>query len=293
MQFSIFHLGRKNKQMNCSIEDLYKSFRTALKSFIAARTRDDKLAEDLVQDTFVKLADYCNRGCECRHPKSFLFKTAPAEANLGLGCGNPTAIAGMKPGETVLDLGSGAGFDCFLAANQVGPQGHVIGIDMTPEMIEKARTIALRRGTRNVEFRLGEIEHLPMADNSVDVIISNCVVNLAPDKPKVFREAYRVLKSGGRLAVSDTALLKELPENIKNSLDAHVACIAGAIPIDAYKPILEQAGFRNIRITVKTASNCVSSDTTDPIGRSVIKEYGDEIQLNEFITSIYIEGTKE
>ncbi len=217
---------------------------------------------------------------------------APSEANLGLGCGNPTAIAGLHPGEIVLDLGSGAGFDCFLAASKVGPTGRVIGVDMTPEMVDKARAIARESGTVNVEFRLGEIENLPVADASVDVVISNCVVNLAPDKLRVFQEALRVLKPAGRLAISDTALLKDLPDSIRHSMNAHAACIAGAMGVDRYTSLLEQAGFRDVRVTVKAASSCISADTPDPIGQAVVKEYGGEVPLGDFVASVYVEGTK-
>ena len=157
------------------------------------------------------------------------LESVPEGANLGLGCGNPTALLSLKEGEVVLDLGSGAGFDCFLAANKVGKTGKVIGIDMTPEMLKKARENATKGGYSNVEFHLGEIEDLPVNDNSVDVVLSNCVINLSPDKEKVFQEAYRVLKPGGRFAVSDIVLLKTLPDFIKNSVEAYVGCISGAI----------------------------------------------------------------
>src|SRR5512136_318526 len=156
------------------------------------------------------------------------LSAAPEGANLGLGCGNPTALASLKEGETVLDLGSGAGFDCFLAANKVGKSGKVIGVDMTPEMLDKARENARKGKYTNVEFRLGEIENLPVPDNTVDIVISNCVINLSPNKKKVFEEAFRVLKPNGRLMVSDIVLLKELPEEIRGSVAAYVACIAGA-----------------------------------------------------------------
>ena len=173
----------------------------------------------------------------------------PEGSNLGLGCGNPVAIASLKKGEVVLDLGSGAGFDCFLSANQVGEEGKVIGVDMTSEMIDKARENAAGNNYRNVEFRLGEIENIPAPDNSVNVVISNCVINLSPDKEKVFEEAYRVLQSGGRVMVSDIVLLKNLPESIKNSIDAYAACIAGAIKKDDYLGAIEKAGFVDVEVT--------------------------------------------
>lgn len=175
----------------------------------------------------------------------------PAEANLGLGCGNPTALAGLKPGETVLDLGSGAGIDCFLAARRVGPTGRVIGVDMTPEMIDRARANARRGGFSNVEFRLGEIENLPLADSSVDVIISNCVINLSTDKPRVFREAFRVLRPGGRLLVSDLVLTSPLPAAVSQSLDAYVACVAGALTREDYLSAITAAGFKNIEVVTE------------------------------------------
>jgi ubiquinone/menaquinone biosynthesis C-methylase UbiE len=171
---------------------------------------------------------------------------------MGLGCGNPVALASLKEGEVVLDLGSGAGFDCFLAANRVGTNGRVIGVDMTPEMIEKARRNAQKAGYENVEFRLGEIENLPVADNSVDAVISNCVINLSPDKESVFREAFRVLKPGGRLMVSDLVLLKELPDFIRKSVVSYVSCIAGAVRKEEYMGAIEGAGFQEVRIIDET-----------------------------------------
>lgn len=172
----------------------------------------------------------------------------PEGANLGLGCGNPIALASLMEGETVLDLGSGAGFDCFLAANKVGKKGKVIGVDMTHEMLAKARGNALKGKYDNVEFRLGEIENLPVADNSVDVIISNCVINLSPDKMRVFQEAFRVLKPGGRLMVSDIVLLKYLPDAIKNSVEAYVGCLSGALMKGRYLEAIDSVGFKDIRI---------------------------------------------
>ena len=180
------------------------------------------------------------------------LKTAPEGANLGLGCGNPVALASLREGETVLDLGAGAGFDCFLAANEVGPSGRVIGVDMTPEMVEKARENAERNNYQNVEFRLAEIEHLPVADDSVDVIISNCVINLSPDKGTVFREAFRVLKPGGKLMISDLVLLKELPNFLKNSARGYVGCISGAMLKEKYIETITAAGFQKTRIVDET-----------------------------------------
>jgi len=180
------------------------------------------------------------------------LKTVPEGANLGLGCGNPTAIAVLREGETVLDLGSGAGFDCFLAAAKVGRSGRVIGVDMTPEMIAKAKENAVKGGYGNTEFRLGEIENLPVEDNCVDVIVSNCVINLSPDKPRVFKEAFRVLKPGGRFIVSDIVLTAELPEFIRNSMDAYVACLSGAVLKREYLAGIETAGFRHVKILSET-----------------------------------------
>jgi SAM-dependent methyltransferase len=172
----------------------------------------------------------------------------PEGANLGLGCGNPVALASLQPGETVLDLGSGAGFDAFLAARRVGPAGRVIGVDMTPEMLQRAATLAATHGYANVEFRLGDIEALPVADASVDAIISNCVVNLATDKAKVFREAHRVLKPGGRLMVSDLVLERPLPAALSQDLDAYGACIAGALLRADYLAAIEAAGFKGVSV---------------------------------------------
>jgi len=188
----------------------------------------------------------------------------PQGANLGLGCGNPVALASLRESETVLDLGSGAGFDCFLAADKVGESGRVIGVDMTPEMIERARENARKGNYGNVEFRLGEIENLPVADNSVDVIISNCVINLAPDKKRVYAEAFRVLKPSGRLMVSDMVLLKELPDFIKDSIEAYIGCLSGAIMKDEYIGAIKAAGFQEVRIVDETSFpiECMANDPT-------------------------------
>jgi len=180
------------------------------------------------------------------------MKAVPENANLGLGCGNPVALASLKEGDVVLDLGSGAGFDAFLAAQRVNKAGRVIGVDMTQEMVEKATANAKKGGYSNVEFRLGEIEKLPVEDNSIDVIISNCVINLSPDKKSVFEEAFRVLKPGGRLMVSDLVLVKELPVIIKESVEAYVGCLAGAIFKKDYLNFIKEAGFDNINVVGET-----------------------------------------
>jgi arsenite methyltransferase len=183
------------------------------------------------------------------YPSSELETLPDDVTGLSMGCGDPITLASLQPGQTVLDLGSGGGIDCFMAAKKIGESGHVIGVDMTPEMLEKARANKAKLGYKNVDFRLGEIEHLPVADNTVDVIISNCVVNLSPDKPQVFREAFRVLKSGGRLALSDIVTDGPLPQEIKDSLSAWAGCVAGALNVKDYINTIEAAGFTNIELT--------------------------------------------
>lgn len=199
--------------------------------------------------------------------------SVPDGANLGLGCGNPTALASLKEGETVLDLGSGAGFDCFLSAAKVGKSGRVIGVDMTPEMIDKARINASKGDYDNVEFHLAEIENLPVADNSVDVVISNCVINLVPNKPRVFSEIFRVLKPGGRMFVSDIVLLRELPEVIKNSVEAYVGCVSGSIMKNAYLEAVKGAGLADIEI-LSEKSFSLEVMATDPTAQAVKKASG-------------------
>jgi ubiquinone/menaquinone biosynthesis C-methylase UbiE len=212
--------------------------------------------------------------------------SVPDGANLGLGCGNPIALASLVEGETVLDLGSGAGFDCFLAANNVGPRGKVIGVDMTPEMLARARENAERGGYRNVEFRLGEIESLPAADSSVDVIISNCVINLSPDKKRVFAEAFRVLKPGGRLMVSDIVLLKELPDFIRNSVAAYVGCISGALLKNEYLDTITRAGFQEVQV-LDEAIFPIDCMANDPTANTVIdKLHFSEEKLKDTASSV-------
>jgi SAM-dependent methyltransferase len=203
-----------------------------------------------------------------------------AAGNLGLGCGNPTAIASLEPGQTVLDLGSGAGFDCFLAAREVGEAGHVIGVDMTPEMVEKARTNARQNDAMNTEFRLGEIEHLPVADDTVDVIISNCVINLSPAKQQVFDGAFRVLRSGGRLAISDVVLSATPPAAVREDLDAITSCVGDAATIETLETLLAEAGFVDVAIEPKDES------------RAFIREWSDEYDPSEYAVSATIEARK-
>lgn len=204
----------------------------------------------------------------------------PEGSNLGLGCGNPQAIADLKMGENVLDLGSGGGFDCFLASKQVGESGRVIGVDMTPEMISRARNNAMKGGYRNTEFRLGEIEHLPLENTMIDVIISNCVVNLSPDKQQVFHEAYRVLKLGGRLAISDIVVTAELPPEIKQDQDALAGCISGASTIENLREMLIKSGFSNISIEPKDES------------REFIKDWIPGANMDDYIISAVIKAVK-
>lgn len=224
------------------------------------------------------------------------LSSVPDGANLGLGCGNPTALASLSGGETVLDLGSGGGFDCFLAANIVGEKGRVIGVDMTPEMIDRARENARNGDYENVEFRLGEIENIPAADNSVDVIISNCVINLSPDKGQVFKEAFRVLKPGGRLMVSDITLLQELPELIKSSVAAYVGCISGALMKEEYLARIREAGFSDVEVLDETVFP-IDYMANDPIAQAVIDKAGiteDEVKnLATSVVSVKVKAIKQ
>jgi SAM-dependent methyltransferase len=208
------------------------------------------------------------------------LENVPDGADMGLGCGNPRAIASIKSGETVLDLGSGGGFDCFLAAAEAGEDGHVIGVDMTPDMISKARSNAVKGKYSRVEFRLGEIEHLPVANDTVDVIISNCVINLSPDKQQVFNEAFRVLKQGGRLAISDVVASTELPEEMRNDLELYSGCMAGASHIAELQTILENSGFSQISISPKDES------------REFIKDWAPGRGVEDYVLSATIEAVK-
>ncbi|MBN2384084.1 arsenite methyltransferase [bacterium] len=207
-------------------------------------------------------------------------QSVPSEANLGLGCGNPGAIAALQTGEFVLDLGAGGGFDCFLASRKVGETGRVIGVDMTPDMVSRARTIAAREGYRNVEFRLGEIEHLPVADSLFDAVISNCVINLSPEKAQVYNEMFRVLKPGGRIALSDTVRLKDFPEAWKNNHDMLCSCVTGSASPTEIEEMLRSAGFIHIEVRLK------------PESREVIKSWLPNSGIEEYIASAEIIARK-
>lgn len=228
---------------------------------------------------------------------------APDGANLNLGCGNPLAFAQIKPGMTVMDLGSGAGFDCFIAASKVGSSGKVIGVDMTPDMLDKARGNAKKGDYSNVEFRLGQIENIPSGDKTVDLIISNCVINLSVDKPQVFSEAFRVLKPGGKIMVSDIVLNGQLPEKIMDSIDAYASCISGALQKDEYIKAIKLAGFSDIKIEAEaqynfgedSSGNCGCTGT-DPLVKSVSKDLGmsdtELTELSKKVWSIKVSAVK-
>lgn len=223
------------------------------------------------------------------------LKAAPEGSNLGLGCGNPVALASLKEGETVLDLGSGGGFDCFLAADKVGEKGKVIGVDMTPEMIEKAKENAKNNNYGNVEFRLGDIEKLPLDDVSVDIVMSNCVINLSPDKAKVFKETFRVLKPGGRLMISDIVLLKELPKFIKESIEAYIGCVSGATMKDEYLEKIKAAGFQDVRVIDETVFP-VEFIANDPTFNKITENFGEVAEkvkeVSSSVVSVKVQGIK-
>lgn len=220
----------------------------------------------------------------------------PDGANMGLSCGNPTALARLATGEVVLDLGSGGGLDCFIAGPRVGPSGRAIGVDMTPDMLGKARrnlaAYRQRTGLDNVEFRLGEIEHLPLADASVDVVISNCVINLSPDKPAVWREIARVLRPGGRVAVSDLALLRPLPESVRGDLEALVGCIAGAVTVDENERMAREAGLAEIRLKTKSEYTDAMTGWDDPLYKRVLAALPAGDTVGDYVTSLDIEAVK-
>lgn len=266
---------------------------------------DNKQADDIrqnVRDSYTQVAEASNNGDCCGVEASCCgtssdeqintvistrlgysetdLKNVPEGADMGLGCGNPRAIASIQPGETVLDLGAGGGFDCFLAAQELKETGHVIGIDMTPAMLSKARANAEKGKYKNVEFRLGEIEHLPVADSTVDVIISNCVINLSPHKDQVFRDAFRVLKPGGRLAISDVVASCELPDEVRNDLALYSGCMAGASQIKELETMMDEAGFTNINITPKDES------------KEFIKDWAPGKGVEEYVISANIEAIK-
>jgi len=262
------------------------------------RTKDD--VRKAVRQAYGNIAKGRSRGCcapsasccETARPSAKTLSarigysaedvaSVPEGANMSLGCGNPQAIAALQPGEVVLDLGSGGGFDCFLAAKQVGEAGRVIGVDMTPEMVATARENALSSGYANVEFRLGEIEALPVADASVDVIISNCVINLSPEKERVLREAYRVLKPGGRLAIADIVATAPMSEEVRNDLALLAGCVAGAAPIEAITSMLREAGF--VRVSVEPSEE----------SRQLIREWAPGRHFEDYIVSATIEAVKD
>jgi SAM-dependent methyltransferase len=220
----------------------------------------------------------------------------PQGANMGLSCGNPTAIARLQPGQVVLDLGSGGGFDCFLAGPKVGAVGMVIGVDMTPEMLARARGnldhYRRHSGLDNVEFRLGEIEHLPAADASVDVVISNCVINLSPDKPQVWREIARVLRPGGRVAASDMALFRPLPDEVRGMAEAMVGCVTGAVLVEAYRQMVEQAGLRDVVLTPKPEYVQALREAGDPLYRRITEALPAGHRPDDYITSLDVQATR-
>ncbi|GMR20929.1 MAG: arsenite methyltransferase [Gammaproteobacteria bacterium] len=266
---------------------------------------DQKTADDIrrnVRDGYSQVAEASNEGSSCGVESSCCgvsddaainqlistrmgyseedLQQVPEGADMGLGCGNPRAIASLKEGEVVVDLGSGGGFDAFLASVEVGETGRVIGVDMTPEMLSKARANADKGQYKNVEFRLGEIEHLPIADNSADIIISNCVINLSPNKPQVFRDTYRVLKAGGRLAISDVVATIDMPAEMKNDPVLHAGCMAGASLIDDLQDMMIQAGFVDVRITPKNES------------KAFIKDWAPGRGAEDYVVSAIIEAIK-
>jgi len=233
----------------------------------------------------------CSGGCGCSSDvkKASLqigytemdISDIPEDSNMGLGCGNPVALASLREGETVLDLGSGGGFDCFLARKRVGEKGYVIGVDITEEMVALANKNKEKSGYKNMDFRTGDIEHLPVEDGIVDVIISNCVINLSPDKEKVFKEAFRVLKRGGRLLISDVVAVSDIPDDIKADEKMYCGCVSGAVKIEDLKALIEKAGFSDIKMFMKDNS------------KEIISSWSDNKNLEEIVASYYIEALKK
>lgn len=261
---------------------------------------EEEKIKKMVRGGYAKIAKVENCCCNPEISKKIGYtkkelQSVPKGADFSLGCGNPIALASLKDGETVLDLGSGAGLDCFLAANIVGEKGNVIGVDMTPEMIDKARENCRKGNYNNVEFRLGEIENLPVADNTADVIISNCVINLSPNKKRVFEEAFRTLKLGGRLMISDIVLLKELPETVKKSVQAYIGCLSGAVMKDKYIKLIKDAGFQDVKIVEETRFP-IDFVVNDSTAKAIMKESNITVKnaknLASSVASIKVYGIK-
>ncbi len=259
-----------------------------------------------VRDGYSQIAQK-GKGCGCGNPKPTEFAQAigygqdelealPEGANMGLSCGNPTAIANLKAGQTVLDLGSGGGIDCFIAAKKVGAEGLVIGVDMTPEMLSKSRKsipiFTKKTGLNNVEFRLGEIEHLPIADNSIDVVISNCVINLSPDKEQVWKEIGRVLKPSGKVSVSDLALKEDLPKEVKEAVEALVGCISGAVKIDYTLKMMKDAGLTNIKAQEKPYNLDVGDNCNDNFYKTIRDKVPAGKKLSDYVVSVDFTANK-
>jgi arsenite methyltransferase len=268
--------------------------------------KNEKIRQD-VRSGYAQIAQG-KSGCCCGSPSpdklaeaigytNEELETLPDGANMGLSCGNPTAIANLKAGQVVLDLGSGGGFDVFIAAKKVGAKGLAIGVDMTPEMLSKARTAIPRftekTGLSNVEFRLGEIEHLPVADSSVDVIISNCVINLSPDKQQVWNEIARVLKPAGKACVSDLALTEELPPEVRESVSALIGCVSGAVLLEETKKMITSAGLTDAQISIKKYNVDIMDDCNDSLYQSVHKHLPAEKKLSDYVISVDITAYKK
>lgn len=266
---------------------------------------EQQKVRDAVREGYAKVADCATPGSSCCSGPQIAqhigyeakdLHALPDGANMGLSCGNPTALASLQAGEVVLDLGSGGGFDCYIAGPKVGAKGRVIGVDMTPEMIARARgglpEYVQRTGLENVEFRLGEIEHLPVGDASVDVVISNCVLNLSPDKPQVWREIARVLRPGGRVAVSDLALLRPLPPQVRDMVEALIGCVAGAVLVEETERMIRDAGLTNIMLTAKPEYIRTLSEMQDPMYREIVSHLPAGTTAADYITSLDVAARK-